>query len=144
MFHFAGSGALQVVELFGELSAARNDGPWLAVASFVNPHDIAAYGTLWDQIWKFGPPDDSVPEIPEAPSQSCVRADYVAIVGFCLIATGAYIVMEFYVGFRPEQGQALLARLRNWLDTRTDQVIIIVSLVLGLWLVGKSVYLLVT
>ena len=36
------------------------------------------------------------------------------------------------------------ARLRNWLDTHTDQVIIIVSLGLGLWLVGKSVYLLVT
>ncbi len=70
--------------------------------------------------------------------------DYVAIVGFCLIATGVYIVMELYVGFRPDQGQALLTRLRNWLDTHTDQVIIIVSLVLGLWLVGKSVYLLVT
>ncbi len=70
--------------------------------------------------------------------------DYVAIVGFCLIATGVYIVMELYVGFRPDQGQALLARIRNWLDTHTDQVIIIVSLVLGLWLVGKSVYLLVT
>jgi threonine/homoserine/homoserine lactone efflux protein len=70
--------------------------------------------------------------------------DYVAIVAFCLIATGAYIVMELYVGFRPDQGQALLARIRNWLDTHTDQVIIIVSLVLGIWLVGKSVYLLVT
>ncbi len=70
--------------------------------------------------------------------------DYVAIVGFCLIATGVYIVMELYVGFRPDQGQALLARLRNWLDTHTDQVIIIVSLALGIWLVGKSVYLLVT
>jgi threonine/homoserine/homoserine lactone efflux protein len=70
--------------------------------------------------------------------------DYVAIVGFCLIATGVYIVMELYGGFRPDQGQALLTRLRNWLDTHTDQMIVIVSLVLGLWLVGKSVYLLVT
>ena len=70
--------------------------------------------------------------------------DYLAIVGFCLIATGLYIVMELYVGFRPDEGQLLLARVRNWLDTHTDQVIIIVSLLLGLWLVGKSVYLLVT
>ena len=62
--------AEQVVELFGGLSAARNDGPWLAVASFVNPHDIAAVGIIWEQLWKFGPPDDSVPEIPEAPSQA--------------------------------------------------------------------------
>src|ERR1700733_10596885 len=71
-------------------------------------------------------------------------ADYLAIIGFGLIATGAYIVMELFVGFRPEEGQALLTRLRTWIDTHTDQVIIIVSLVLGLWLVGKSVYLLVT
>ena len=70
--------------------------------------------------------------------------DYVAIVGFCLIATGVYIVMELYIGFRPDEGQAVLARLRNWMDTHTDQVIIIVSLALGLWLVGKSVYVLVT
>lgn len=70
--------------------------------------------------------------------------DWVAIVGFCLLATAAYIVIELYVGFRPEKGQMLLTRLRVWLDTHTDQVIIIVSLLIGLWLVGKSVYLLVT
>jgi arylsulfatase A-like enzyme len=61
--------AEQVVELFGELANARDDGPWLAVASFVNPHDIATYGIMWDQLWKFGPPDDTVPEIPAPPSQ---------------------------------------------------------------------------
>ena len=61
--------AEQVVELFGELARARSDGPWLAVASFVNPHDIAFNGFGWDQLLGFGPPDDSVPEIPEAPSQ---------------------------------------------------------------------------
>jgi arylsulfatase A-like enzyme len=61
--------AEQVVELFGDLAAARGDGPWLAVASFVNPHDIAFSGFGWDQMLGFGPPDDSVPEVPEAPSQ---------------------------------------------------------------------------
>ncbi len=49
---------------------ARSDGPWLAVASFVNPHDIAFAGGLWELLLGFPPPDDSVPEIPEAPSQS--------------------------------------------------------------------------
>ena len=33
--------AEQVIELFDELGRARSDGPWLAVASFVNPHDIS-------------------------------------------------------------------------------------------------------
>ncbi len=62
--------AEQVVELFDELAAARRDGPWLAVASFVNPHDIAFSGFGWEQMLGFGPPDDTVPEIPEAPSQA--------------------------------------------------------------------------
>jgi choline-sulfatase len=62
--------AEQVVELFGELAQARADGPWLAVASFVNPHDIAMAGFAWEQMYGFPPPDDTVPEIPEPPSQS--------------------------------------------------------------------------
>jgi len=61
--------AEQVVELFDELVQARHDGPWLAVASFVNPHDIAFSGFGWEQLLGYGPPDDSVPDIPEAPSQ---------------------------------------------------------------------------
>ena len=61
--------AEQVVELFDDLVRARREGPWLAVASFVNPHDIAFSGFGWAQLLGFGPPDDSVPEIAEAPSQ---------------------------------------------------------------------------
>ena len=37
-----------------------------------------------------------------------------------------------------------LPRRRIWIDTHTDQVIIIVSFVLGFWLVGDSIYLIVT
>jgi arylsulfatase A-like enzyme len=62
--------AEQVVELFDELAAARSDGPWLTVASFVNPHDIAFSGFGWEQLLQFGPPDDTVPDVPEAPSQA--------------------------------------------------------------------------
>ena len=62
--------AEQVVELFDELASASPDGPWLAVASFVNPHDIAFAGGLYEVLLGFGPPDDSVPDIPEAPSQA--------------------------------------------------------------------------
>ena len=72
------------------------------------------------------------------------RESYVAIFLFCIVATGAYLVMELYAGFRPDECQALLAKMRHWLETHTDQVIIIVSLVLGFWLIGKSIYLLVT
>ena len=69
---------------------------------------------------------------------------YLALFLFCVIATAAYLTMEIYAGFRPDETQAFLARTRTWIDTHTDQVIIIVSLVLGFWLVGDSIYLIVS
>ena len=65
-----GGYAQQVSSMFDELSRSRSDGPWMAVASFVNPHDILMQGMLWSQVLKLSPPDDTVPDIPEAPSQS--------------------------------------------------------------------------
>jgi Sap, sulfolipid-1-addressing protein len=69
--------------------------------------------------------------------------DYVAIILFVIVATSSYLAMEIYAGFWPEPAQAFIRRTRDWIDTHTDQVIIIVSLVLGFWLIGKSIYLLV-
>jgi threonine/homoserine/homoserine lactone efflux protein len=69
---------------------------------------------------------------------------YVALFLFCLVSTGIYLVLEIYTGFRPEKSQAILTSTRGWIDTHKDQVIIVVSLALGLWLVGKSIYLIVT
>jgi hypothetical protein len=69
---------------------------------------------------------------------------YVALFLFCLVATAVYIALELFAGFRPDRAQEFLARIRTWIDTHTDQVIIVVSLGLGFWLVGKSIYLIVT
>ena len=55
-----------MVDLFDELASARSEGPWLTVASFVNPHDIAFSGFGWEQILHFGPPDDSCARDPRA------------------------------------------------------------------------------
>ena len=60
----------QVADLFVELAADRADGPWLAVASFVNPHDIAFSGWAWDNILGYDGPDETVPDIAAAPSQA--------------------------------------------------------------------------
>ena len=62
--------AEQVVDLFGDLAQASREGPWLAVASFVNPHDIAFAGGLYEALFGFDPPDATVPDIGEAPSQA--------------------------------------------------------------------------
>lgn len=68
----------------------------------------------------------------------------LALVAFCLLASGTYLAMEIYAAVRPDPTQAFLDRTRTWIDTHTDQVIIVVSLGLGLWLIGQSTYLLVT
>ncbi len=62
--------AEQVVELFDGLTRAATDGPWLAVASFVNPHDIAFAGGFYELLLGFEVNDDTVPDIAEAPSQA--------------------------------------------------------------------------
>ncbi len=69
---------------------------------------------------------------------------YLALALFCVIATSAILAMEIYAGFCPQPAQEFLARSRRWIDAHTDQVIIIVSLVLGFWLVATSIYYIVT
>ncbi len=70
--------------------------------------------------------------------------DYLAVILFCIVATSTYLAMEIYAGFWPEPAQAFIGRTRKWIDSHTDQVIFVVSLVVGFWLIGKSIYLIVT
>jgi hypothetical protein len=106
-----------------------NMSPWFAIglAPLVQPWGLVAAG---------------VAVIVEAKLSSW--ESYVTLFLFCVVATAVYIALELYAGFRPERAQALLGKIREWIDSHTDQVIIVVSLALGLWLVGKSLYLIVT
>jgi threonine/homoserine/homoserine lactone efflux protein len=70
--------------------------------------------------------------------------DYLTLIYFCLLASASYLFMEIYGAVRPEQTQDFLRRLRQWIDSHTDQLIVWVSLVVGCWLVGKSIYLIVS
>jgi threonine/homoserine/homoserine lactone efflux protein len=63
---------------------------------------------------------------------------------YCVLASASYLTMEIYAAFRPDQSQALLARFRAWINAHTDQVIIAGSLIIGLWLMANSIYLIVT
>ena len=69
---------------------------------------------------------------------------YLTLALFCVLASASYLAIETYAVIRPDQSQAFLARFRTWLETHTDQVIIVGSLVLGFWLIAKSIYLIVT
>ena len=71
-------------------------------------------------------------------------ASYVALFVYCVIATSSYITLEIYAGFRPEESQIFVAKIRTWINAHTDQVIIFGSLILGFWLIANSIYLIVT
>ena len=63
---------------------------------------------------------------------------------YCLLATSSYLYLELYAVFSPAAASSRLQQLRSWLDTHMDQVIIVIFLLLGFWLAGKSIYLLVS
>jgi hypothetical protein len=71
-------------------------------------------------------------------------ASDLTLAAFCVLASASYLGLEIYAGFRPARSQAFLVRFRTWMDTHTDQVIIVGSLLLGLWLIAKSIYLIIT
>jgi Sap-like sulfolipid-1-addressing protein len=70
-------------------------------------------------------------------------ADYLALMLFVLLATASFLFLELYAVFAPATAGVRLQQLRAWLETHRDQVVIVICLLLGFWLAGKSIYLLV-
>jgi hypothetical protein len=68
---------------------------------------------------------------------------YLALFGFCVLASASYLAMEIYAVARPAQTQVLLARFRTWIESHTDQAIIAGSLIVGFWFITDSLYLIV-
>jgi len=71
-------------------------------------------------------------------------ASYLVLILFCLLATSSFLYLELYATFAASRAGARLERMRKWLDSHQDQVLIAVFLLLGFWLAGKSIYLLVS
>ena len=67
---------------------------------------------------------------------------YLVLILYCLLATSSFLYLELAAVFAPAKSGARLERMRKWLDSHQDQVLIAVFLLLGLWLAGKSIYLL--
>jgi threonine/homoserine/homoserine lactone efflux protein len=102
--------------------------PWAAagLAAFLQPWALVAAGAA---------------TVTQAKLSSA--ADYLTLVLFVLLATSSFLYFELSVAFRPTAADARIKALRTWLDTHRDQVVIVISLLLGFWLAGKSIYLLV-
>ncbi len=71
-------------------------------------------------------------------------ATWLVLLLFCLLATSSFLYLELYATFTPAAAEIRLRKLRAWLDTHTDQVLVAVFLLLGFWLAGKSIFLLVS
>ena len=68
---------------------------------------------------------------------------YLVLILYCLLATSSFLYLELATVFAPAKSEPQLERMRKWLDSHQDQVLIAICLLLGLWLAGKSIYLLV-
>jgi threonine/homoserine/homoserine lactone efflux protein len=79
-----------------------------------------------------------------AQAKLSTAGDWVTLMLFCLLATSSFLYLELYAAFAPAKATVRLERMRTWLDTHQDQVLIGVFLLLGFWLAGKSIYLLVS
>jgi Sap, sulfolipid-1-addressing protein len=103
--------------------------PWAAVGfgAFMQPWSLVAIGAATVVQAKLS-----------------TAGDWLALVVFCLLATSSFLVMELYAALAPEAAQVRLGRIRTWIDTHTDQAIIIGSLALGGLLLADSIYLIVT
>jgi len=71
-------------------------------------------------------------------------ASFALLIGFCLLCTASILTMELYAVFSPDAAAQKLDGLRQWIDTHRDQAIIVLALIVGLWLVGDSLYLIVS
>jgi hypothetical protein len=70
--------------------------------------------------------------------------DWLALVAFCLLATSVFLVMELYAAFAPAAAGARFDQIHGWIDTHQDQAIVVGALVVGAWLLGQSLYLIVS
>ena len=97
------------------------------LAAFLQPWTLVAAGAATILEAKLSTPDS-----------------YLALIFFCLLATASFLYLEIYATFAGARAEARLSRVREWLDSHQDQVVIGVFLLLGLWLAGNSIYLLVS
>ncbi|MFF5933422.1 GAP family protein [Streptomyces sp. NPDC012508] len=69
--------------------------------------------------------------------------DWLALTGYCLLATLSLIVMEMYAVWAPTVANARLNALRSWLEEHQEQLVVTLSLLIGVWLTARSIYELV-
>ncbi len=112
---------------------------WMTGIDRVNPLTAAGLGFLL-QPWVLV--TAGVADITQAKLSSTL--EYLAVFAFCVLCSASLLVMESYAALRPAKVQRSLAALLRWITAHRDQVIVFLSLGLGLYLMAKSIYGLVS
>lgn len=66
-------------------------------------------------------------------------ATWFALFAFCILAASSQLAMELYTVFSPSTAEVRLERLRRWIVDHQEQAIVVLSLLIGFWLVGQSI-----
>ena len=112
---------------------------WMRGVDRINPLMAAGLGFLL-QPWVLV--IAGVAEITTAKLSS--TTEYIAVFAFCVLCSASLIAMETYAALRPATVKSTLNALLGWITTHRDQVIVFLSLGLGLYLMAKSIYGLVS
>jgi hypothetical protein len=114
---------------------AKKQPRWMARIDQVNPLTAAGLGFLL-QPWVLVAA--GVTTIVEGKLDTPV--EYLAVFGFAVWCSASYLALETYAALRPEVVKQRLQALLDWITTHTDQAIVFLSLFLGLYLMAKAIY----
>jgi hypothetical protein len=120
-------------------SQPKGQPKWMRGIDRVNPLSAAGLAFLL-QPWVLVVA--GVSTITEAKLTSATQ--YIAVFAFCVWCSASYLVMETYAALRPEKVKSTLTALLGWITSHRDQVIVFLSLGLGVYLMAKSIYGLVS
>lgn len=70
--------------------------------------------------------------------------EYLVVFGFAVWCSASYLALETYAALRPAVVKARLRTMLDWINTHTDQAIVLLSLFLGLYLMAKAIFGLVS
>ncbi|MFI1866084.1 GAP family protein [Streptomyces jumonjinensis] len=125
--------------VYGERKRRAAGGPRKTPAWMARLHDVSSWTAagLAILLQPWGLVAAGAATVVEAELDSV--AAYFVLLGFCLLATASQLTLELHAVFAPTAAGERLQRLRHWLDDNQDRTIVVLSLSLGFWLVGKSI-----
>ncbi|MFJ5075029.1 GAP family protein [Streptomyces sp. NPDC088553] len=118
----------------------RPHGPPRWAARIDNASWVTAAGLAWLlQPWGLGAAGAAT----AFEANLSTAGDWLALTGYCLLATLSLIVMEMYAVWAPAAANARLTGLRSCLGRHQGQLIVTLSLFAGLRMTASSIYELV-